>query len=133
MGKFLDAAGPNAVFVSQHGGPHVFAEAFASFLGSGYRAKLVEYPTFDLRLMKRCIQRTTASVFGSLDPSSKTKFVVGLLKGGGELGLDGVLSRIAKGHRNERPLHARPRQCRGDYRWGMATSGILPEKDWPQI
>ena len=42
---------------------------------------LVEYPTFDLRLLKRCLQRTTASVFGSLDPFSMTEFVVNCLKG----------------------------------------------------
>ena len=54
--KILDAAGPDASVVSLHGGPHVLAEAFASYLGSGYRAKLVKYPTFDLRLLKRCPQ-----------------------------------------------------------------------------
>ena len=56
MGKVLDAAGPDTAVVSLHGGPHVLAEAFASYLGSGYQAKLVEYPTFDLRLLKRCLQ-----------------------------------------------------------------------------
>ena len=55
LGKILDAAGPHSAVVSLHGGPHVLAEAFASYLGSGYQAKLVEYPTFDLRLLKRCL------------------------------------------------------------------------------
>ena len=50
LGKILDAAGPDTAVVLLHGGPHVLAEAFASYLGSGYQAKLVEYPTFDLRL-----------------------------------------------------------------------------------
>ena len=82
IGKILDAAGPDASVVSLHGDAHVLAEAFANYLGTGYRAKLVEYTTFDLRLLKRCLQRTAASVFGSLDPSSRTEFVINRLKGG---------------------------------------------------
>ena len=81
LGKVLDAAGPDTAVVSLCGGPHAFAEAFASYLGNGYQAKLVEYPTIDLRLLKRCLQRTASSVFGSLDPFSLTEFVVNRLKG----------------------------------------------------
>ena len=81
LAKIVDAAGPDTSVVSLYGGPHVLAEVFASYLGSGYRAKLVEYPRFDLRLLKRCLQRTAASVFGSLDPFSITEFVVNRLKG----------------------------------------------------
>ena len=80
LGKILDTAGPDAAVVSLHGGPHVLAENFARYLGSGYQAKLVEYPTFDRRLLKRCLQRTASSVFGSLDPFSLTEFVVNRLK-----------------------------------------------------
>ena len=81
LGKILDAAGPDTAVVSLHGDPHVLAEGFASYLESGYQAKLIEYPTFDLRLLKRCLQRTASSVFGSLDPFSLTEFVVNRLKG----------------------------------------------------
>ena len=81
LGKILDDAGPDTAVVLLHGGPHVLAEAFASYLGSGYQAKLVEYPTFDLRLLKRCLQRTASSVFGSLEPFSLTEFVLNRLKG----------------------------------------------------
>ena len=81
LGKILDAAGPDAAVVSLHGGPHVLSEAFASYLGNGYQAKLIDYPTFDLRLLKRCLQRTASSVFGSLDPFSLTEFIVNRLKG----------------------------------------------------
>ena len=80
LGKILEAAGPDTAVVSLHGGPHVLAEAFASYLGSGYQAKLIEYPTFDLWLLKRCLQRTASSLFGSLDPFSLTEFVVNRLK-----------------------------------------------------
>ena len=79
--KILDSAGPDASVVSLNDCPHVVAQAFANYLGSGFRANLVEYPTFDLRLLKRCLQRSAASVFGSLDPFSMTQFVVNRLKG----------------------------------------------------
>ena len=81
MGKILDAAGPDTAVVSFHGGPHVLVEAFASYLGSGYQAKLIEYPIFDLRLLKGCLQRTASFVFGSPDPFSLTEFIVNRLKG----------------------------------------------------
>ena len=35
LAKILDAAGPDTSVVSLDGGPHVLAEAFASYLGSG--------------------------------------------------------------------------------------------------
>ena len=57
-------------------------EAYVNFLGSGYLQKLTEYPLFDLRLFKRCLQRTASSVFGTLDPYSMTEFIVNRLKGG---------------------------------------------------
>ena len=81
LGKSLDAAGPDTAVVSLHGGPHVLAEAFTSYLGSEYHAKFIDYPTFDLRLLKRCLQRTASFVFGSLDPFSLTEFLVNRLKG----------------------------------------------------
>ena len=93
LAKIVDAAGPDTSVVSLHGGPHVLAEAFTSYLGSGYRAKLLEYPTFELRLLKRCHQRTAASLFGSLDPFSMTEFVLKRLKGA-ETG-DWIASRPA--------------------------------------
>ena len=81
LGKILDAAGPDTAVVSLHGGPHVLAEAIASYLRSGYQTPLVENPTFDRRLLKRCHLRTASSVFGNLDPFSLTEFVVNRLKG----------------------------------------------------
>ena len=81
LGKNLDATGPDAAVVFLHGGPHVPAEAFANYLGSGYQTKPIEYHPFELRLMKRCLQRTASFVFGSLDPFSLTEFIVNRLKG----------------------------------------------------
>ena len=44
LGKILDAAGPDTAVVSLHGGSHVLAEAFASYLGSGTRQSSLNTP-----------------------------------------------------------------------------------------
>ena len=41
----------------------------------------MEHTFFDLLLLKRCLQRTASSVFGTLDPYSMTEFIVNTLKG----------------------------------------------------
>ena len=79
--SILDDVVPDISIVLLHVGPHVLTEAFTSYLESGYRAKQADYPTFYLRLLKGCIQRTAASVFGSLDPFSLTNIVVNRFKG----------------------------------------------------
>ena len=56
-------------------------EAYCEYLGNGYRRKLIDYPVFDLRLFRRCLQRTASSVFGSLDGLAMTEFIVNRLKG----------------------------------------------------
>ena len=42
---------------------------------------VLEYPTFDVRLLKRCLQKTDSTVFGTLDPFSMIEFIVTRLKG----------------------------------------------------
>ena len=42
---------------------------------------VLDYPTFDVRLLKRCLQKTASTVFGTLDPFSMTEFIVTRLKG----------------------------------------------------
>ena len=62
LGRIIDAIGPDVHVVSVQGGPHALVEAYVNFLGSGYQQKLIEYPLFDLRLFKRCLQKTASSV-----------------------------------------------------------------------
>ena len=54
---------------------------FCRLPGKWYHAKLVVYSTFGLRLLTRCLKRTAASVFGSLDLFPMTEFVVNRLEG----------------------------------------------------
>ena len=81
LGTVVAAVGSSASLVAISGGSHVVADTYKEYLGSGYSHKLVEYPIFDLRLLKRCLQKVSSSVFGSLDPFSMTEFIVTRLKG----------------------------------------------------
>ena len=80
-GSVVAAVGSSASLVAISGGSHVLADTYREYLGSGYSHKLVEYPLFDLRLLKRCLQKVSFSVFGSLDHFSMTEFIVTSLKG----------------------------------------------------
>ena len=81
LGSVVAAAGGLTSLVAVSGGSHVLADTYREFLGSRYSHKLVEYPIFDLRLLKQCQQKVSPSVFGSLDPFSMTEFIVTRLNG----------------------------------------------------
>ena len=81
MGRIVDALGPDVPVASISGGSTVLVETFCEYLGSGYCQKLIDYPFCDLRLFRRCLQRTASSVFGSLGGFAKTEFIVNRLKG----------------------------------------------------
>ena len=81
LGRMVDALGPDVSVASISGGSTVLVEAFCEYLGSGHRQKLIDYPVFDLRLFRRCLQRTSSSVFGSLHGLAMTEFLVNRLKG----------------------------------------------------
>ena len=42
---------------------------------------LLEYPTFDVSLLKSCLQKTASTGFGTIDHFSMTEFIVTRLKG----------------------------------------------------
>ena len=44
LDNILDAAGPDTAVLSLRGGPHVLAESFASYLGSGTRQSSLNTP-----------------------------------------------------------------------------------------
>ena len=81
LGRVVDALGPDVSMASISGGSTVLVEAFCMYLGIGYRQKLIDYPVFDHRLFRWCLQRTASSVFGSLDGLAMTEFIVKRLKG----------------------------------------------------
>ena len=43
--------------------------------------EMLNYPTFDVNLLKRCQQKTASTVFGTLDPFSMNEFIATRLKG----------------------------------------------------
>ena len=81
LGKILSGVGSGASLVALVGGSHTLVECYKEYLGSGYTKTLVDYPVFDARLLKRCLQKTASVVFGTLDPFSMTEFIVARLKG----------------------------------------------------
>ena len=81
LGSVVAAVGGSASLVAVSGGSHILTDTYDAYLGGGYSHRLVEYPIFDLRLLKRCSQKVSSPVFGSLDPFSMTEFIVTLLKG----------------------------------------------------
>ena len=80
LGRVVDALGSDVAVASIISRSTVLVEAFSEYLGSGYRQKLIDYPVFDLRLFRSCLQRTSSSVFGSLDGLAMTEFIVNRLK-----------------------------------------------------
>ena len=68
----VSAVGGPASLVAFSGGSHVLAHTYGGYLGSGHSHKLVEYRVFDLRHLKRCLQKVSFSVFEALDPFSMT-------------------------------------------------------------
>ena len=64
--------------------------------GKWVQSQAVEYLVFDLRLLKRCLQKVPSSVFGSSDPFSLTEFIVTRLKGAEHH--DWVMSRSSLRH-----------------------------------
>ena len=81
LGRMVDALRLDVSVASISGGSTVLVEAFCESLGSGYRQKLIDSPNIDLRLFRRCLQRTSSNVFGSLDGLAMTEFIVNRLKG----------------------------------------------------
>ena len=81
LGRMVHAMGPDVSVVSISGASIILMEIFCEYLGSGYRQKLIDYQFVDLRLFKRCLQRTASSEFGSLEGFAMTEFIVNRLTG----------------------------------------------------
>ena len=52
LGSVVAAVGGSASVFALFGGSHVLADTYGECLASGYSRKPVEYPVFDLRLLK---------------------------------------------------------------------------------
>ena len=81
FGQVLCAIGSGASLVSIFGGSHTLVESYKEYLGSGCMRGVLDYPTFDVRLLKRCLQKTASVVVGTFDPFSMTEFIVTRLEG----------------------------------------------------
>ena len=105
-GRIVDLLGPDVSVASISGGSTVLVKAFCDYRGSGYRQKLIDYPFFDLRLFRRCLQRTASSVFGSLDGLAMTKFTIIRLKSAETRDWMSSRPALKKGHLDQRLKYA---------------------------
>ena len=63
VGQILCAIGSVASLMPISGGSQTLVECYKEYLGSGYMRGLLDYPTFDVRLLKRFLQKTASTVF----------------------------------------------------------------------
>ena len=63
------------------GQSHNLIKCYEEYLGSRYTHWLLEDPTFDVWLLKLCLQKTASFEFGPLDPFWTTEFIITRLKG----------------------------------------------------
>ena len=78
LGSVVAAVGGSASPAAISGG---LSDTYGEYLGSASIHNLVECPMFDLRLLKRCLQKVFSSVFESLDPFSITEIIATRFKG----------------------------------------------------
>ena len=81
FGQVKYAKGNGASLVSIYGGSHTLLECYKEYLGSGYAKEILNYPYFDVWLLNCCQQKTTSTVFETLDPFPMREFIVTRLRG----------------------------------------------------
>ena len=81
LGQLLRVVCPSVLLVALVGDSHVLRDTYIEFARSGYRENLVDYPIFDLLLLRRCLQKCASVVIESLDTFSMTEFIIVRVKG----------------------------------------------------
>ena len=81
LGQVLCAIGSGASLVSISGGLNTLVGCYKEYLGSGYMQWLLDNSTFDVQLLKRCLQKTASTKFATLDALMITECIVTRLKG----------------------------------------------------
>ena len=81
LGRLLSSVGSEVSLVSLCGGSETAVEVYEEYLGTGKTRSLIEYPQFILQTLRRCVQKSGSSAFGSMDPFSLVEFLVVRLKG----------------------------------------------------
>ena len=81
LGQVLSAIGGGVSPASNSEVSNTLADCYKGYLGSGYMRGRLECPSFDVKLLKRCLQKTASTVFGTLVPFLMSKFILTRLKG----------------------------------------------------
>ena len=81
LGEIFCAIGSGTKLISLSGSSHTLVDCHKEYLGSGCTKTLVDYHTFDVRLLKWCLWKIASVVFRTPVPFSITEFTVTRLKG----------------------------------------------------
>ena len=74
--QILSCVDATVPIVSNIGGSTLINDIYSTYLGSENQRKLIEFPIFSFCLLKRCTQKSSSSVFGSMDAFSLIELVV---------------------------------------------------------
>ena len=133
LGKFLCTIGSGGSLVSISGRSHTLAECYKEYLGSGYIRGLLDYASSDVRLLKRCLQKTVffAPCLGCSIPFrwpnswSLVSRALSIVTGCSRDSLcEGQLSQVIF-------LFLGFRCCQ-QHNWGVAADFFLPQGDWQE-
>ena len=80
LGQFFCAISSGASLVSISGGSHTLIQRYEEYLGKSCTKGLLDYPISDIRLLKRCFQRTASWKVGTLDAFLMTEIIVAHLQ-----------------------------------------------------
>ena len=137
LASVVAAVGGSASLVAVSGGSHVFSDTYGEYLGSWYSHKLVEYPVFDLRLQKRCLQKVSFSVLDLWIPFL-WRSLLSRVWGGRASRLDDVTFQSSSFHHQTRAVDAIACWGRQQHRGSVASYRGLPQGDckknwWRQL
>ena len=76
LGHVIGAIDTTVPFVLIVGVSNVLSDGYAANIGSGNKQKLINFPLYNLRLLNGCLQKSSSSVFWSLDAFALTEFMV---------------------------------------------------------
>ena len=132
LGSVVSAVGGSASLVAVSGGSHLLGDTYRENLGSGYFHKLVEYPIFDLRLLRRCLQKVSSSIFGSFGSLLEDGIYCHASEGCRASRLDDVPVQSLPFHHHRRAVEAISYRGRQQHRGGVASHRGVPQRDWSQ-
>ena len=132
-GKFCvpSSVGSGASLVSISGGSNTFIESYKEYLRSGYMRGWLECPIFDVRLLKRYLQKLPPLCLGRSIPFDDCIHRYSS-QGRWALWLDAVKAISVKDNGDKRSFCSwAGRRCQ-QHNWGVVAHCLLSKGDWKE-